>query len=200
MTRCLQAQARGRLSNIPRHGHTSVQARLKKADPVPRPGSKLCHARRPAKPSFSGEAGRDRTARPPAVADLLLLYRCSGSVLSQNRYKCLPHDHAMASEPEADPYAFAPAADTAAAMAPITAADPAPAAAPPVATTVPMMSVAMRDLLRLDRIVAFENGGVRLVELIQNSVAAGDSGHRLGGPGQACECDRPRNAKHSSKK
>ena len=59
----------------------------------------------------------------------------------------------------------------------------------------------MINLLQFGSIVSvLENGWIRLVELVQNSVAAGNSGNSLAGSGQACKCRRPRNAKHSGQK
>lgn len=59
----------------------------------------------------------------------------------------------------------------------------------------------MVNILQFGPILAvLENGWIRLVELIKNSVAAGNSGNSLAGSGEACKCGRPRNAKHSSQK
>jgi hypothetical protein len=54
--------------------------------------------------------------------------------------------------------------------------------------------------LHLGLIVTFEDCIVRLVELVQNSVVGGNTGNGLARSGQACQCRRPRNAKHSSQK
>ncbi|WP_188393821.1 hypothetical protein [Mesorhizobium sp. SARCC-RB16n] len=96
----------------------------------------------------------------------------------------------------------------AATVAPVAAANPAPDAAATVATTpvaivatmMPAMPVAMGDLLQLCSVIPFEEGRIRLVKLIENSVALGNTGNRAAGSGHARKHHRPRKAKHSSKK
>lgn len=62
------------------------------------------------------------------------------------------------------------------------------------------MVTTVRDQFHLGRIVAFEDRIIWLVELVQNSIAGGNTGNGLARSGQACKCGRPRNAKHSSQK
>ncbi|WP_181173694.1 hypothetical protein [Mesorhizobium sp. B2-3-12] len=95
-------------------------------------------------------------------------------------------------------------------MAPVAAANSSPTATTPVATApaaivaiVPMvatMPAAMRDLLQLDRLIPFEDRRIRLVQLIENSVALGNTCNRAAGSGYTSKRHCPRNAKQSSKK
>lgn len=123
----------------------------------------------------------------------------SGLFKKLNRYGPL--------KPDADPDAFAPAAATPITMAPVATADPSPHAAPSAATmavipiVIPMMPITMVNLLQFCFILpVLENGWIRLVELVQDSVAAGNTGNRFAWSGEACKCCSPRNAKHSSQK
>ncbi len=90
-----------------------------------------------------------------------------------------------------------------AAMPPVAAANTSPAAPPsttPVAVVTAMMSAAMGDLLHFDPVIAFEDSLIRLVQLIENSVALGNTGNRAARADYARKRDSPRNAKQSSKK
>ena len=62
------------------------------------------------------------------------------------------------------------------------------------------MPVAVRDLLDLGLIVPFEEGGILLVEFVENPITARNAGYRLAGPGDARKRDHPRDAKHSREK
>ncbi|MEI9414493.1 hypothetical protein [Mesorhizobium sp. Cs1321R2N1] len=64
----------------------------------------------------------------------------------------------------------------------------------------PAMPTAVGDLLQFDLVIPFEDSRIRLVQLIENSIALGNTGKRAAGSGHACKRNRPRNAKHSSKK
>ncbi|CDX17401.1 conserved hypothetical protein [Mesorhizobium sp. SOD10] len=108
-------------------------------------------------------------------------------------------------QPEANPYALTPAAAAPAAMTPDASAYPSPdapamAAAAVAPAPAPVIIVTILNEFRFDWIATLENRVVRLIELIQNSVAGGNTGNCLAGSGQACERRRPRNAKHSSQK
>ncbi|WP_027054446.1 hypothetical protein [Mesorhizobium erdmanii] len=107
-------------------------------------------------------------------------------------------------QPNAEPYTLAPATDMTAPMAPIATANPSPAATAPVTTAPPavvaMMPAAMGDLLHLDVVIAFEDSRIRLVQLIENSVALGNTCDGAAGSGYARECHGPRNAQQSCEK
>ncbi len=64
-------------------------------------------------------------------------------------------------------------------------------------TPVAMMAVmpaTMGDLLHFDRVIAFEDSRIRLVQLIQNSVALGNTGNRAAGSDHSSKRHGPRNA------
>ncbi len=89
------------------------------------------------------------------------------------------------------------------AMTPVTAAHPSPPAAPPAMTTTPVATMAvmpatMGNLLHLDRVIAFEDSRIRLVQLVENSVALGNTGNRATRSDHARKRHRPRNAQQSS--
>lgn len=63
-----------------------------------------------------------------------------------------------------------------------------------------MMSAAMGDLLQFHPVVAFEDSRIRLVQLIENSVALGNTGNRAARANYARKRHGPRNAKQSSEK
>ncbi|WP_224690842.1 hypothetical protein [Mesorhizobium sp. BH1-1-4] len=62
------------------------------------------------------------------------------------------------------------------------------------------MPAAMRDLLQFDFVIPFEDRRIRLVQLIENSVALGNTCNRAAGSGYTSKRHCPRNAKQSSKK
>jgi hypothetical protein len=57
-----------------------------------------------------------------------------------------------------------------------------------------VMPAAMGDLLHLDLVIAVEDSRIRLVQLIENSVALGNTGNREAGSGYARKRHGPRNA------
>lgn len=69
-----------------------------------------------------------------------------------------------------------------------------------IVAMVAVMPMTMGDLLQFDLVVPFENSGIRLVQLIENSGALRNTGNRAARPGHARKRRGPRNAKHSSKK
>lgn len=76
-------------------------------------------------------------------------------------------------------------------------------ATPPVATVAvmaPVMPASIGDLLQFRSVIPFEEGRIRIVQLVENSVALGNTGNSAAGSGHARKRHRTRNAKHSSKK
>jgi len=86
------------------------------------------------------------------------------------------------------------------AAVPVAAADPSPAM-PRTPAMVAMVPTAMGNLHDFGAITAFvDESLVRLVELVEYSVAAGNTRDRLARPGQAGKRRRTGKPEHSSKK
>ncbi|WP_164746664.1 MULTISPECIES: hypothetical protein [unclassified Mesorhizobium] len=147
------------------------------------------------KPATLRRPALDRLSNPgprlgPEFRKNSSLLRVSGSYPKLNRYGPL--------KPKANPNTFAPAAATPAATTPVAAANTSPNAAPSAAATA-VMPMTMVNLLHFSTFVSIlEDGGIGLIEFIENSVAAWNSGNRPIGASQGCNCRCPRNAKHSS--
>ena len=71
--------------------------------------------------------------------------------------------------------------------------------ATPVTMTA-VMPATMGDLFHFDVIIAFEDSRIRLVQLIENSVALGNTGNRATRSDYARKRHGPRNAQQSSEK
>lgn len=63
-----------------------------------------------------------------------------------------------------------------------------------------MMPAAMGDLLHLDLFITFEDSRIRLVQLIENSIALRNTGNRATRSDYARKRHGPRNAQQSSEK
>jgi hypothetical protein len=66
-------------------------------------------------------------------------------------------------------------------------------------TTTPMtmttvMPATVGDLLHFDRVIAFEDSRIRLVQFIENSIALGNTGNRAAGSDHSSKRHGPRNA------
>ncbi|KRB26283.1 MULTISPECIES: hypothetical protein [Mesorhizobium] len=62
------------------------------------------------------------------------------------------------------------------------------------------MPATMGNLFQFDLFTAFEDSRIRLIQLVENSVALGNTGNSPAGPGYARNRHRADDAQHSSEK